>query len=211
MFRSAEGAVPRILVMGGAGSAAIDTLNQHLAYLGLAVVSWEDVDTPKANQDGVVGAVVVTPLDPFEERLLIAACASRIGSVPFVVLSPANDARRAVFALKHGASDFFTMDSDWMAVGGLAEYLGSLVREAAERGRAPSGPAAPTHILSARERECLGWSALGLTTDVIAFKLCISGRTVRFHLTNAMSKLRASNRSHAIARALQMGLIQLPQ
>ncbi|HEY6871511.1 MAG TPA: LuxR C-terminal-related transcriptional regulator [Geobacteraceae bacterium] len=37
--------------------------------------------------------------------------------------------------------------------------------------------------------------------------LGISERTVKYHVSTVMSKLDASNRSHAVAIALSMGLI----
>jgi len=64
--------------------------------------------------------------------------------------------------------------------------------------------------LSVRERGVLQWAAAGKTTDEIATILGIAERTVRVYLDTARHKLAASNRTHAVARALGLGLIHPP-
>ena len=61
--------------------------------------------------------------------------------------------------------------------------------------------------LSPRERECLLWVAAGLTNKEIAFRLSLSDKTVELHIRNAIKRLRARNRTHAVARALIYGVI----
>lgn len=61
--------------------------------------------------------------------------------------------------------------------------------------------------LTARETECLRWTADGKTSWEISLLLGMSERTVNFHLNNAMIKLDASNRQHAVAKAVLRGLI----
>jgi len=74
------------------------------------------------------------------------------------------------------------------------------------------GANAPLKIvtLSVRERDVLQWAAAGKTTDEIASILGIAERTVRVYLDTARHKLGASNRTHAVARALGIGLIHPP-
>lgn len=62
--------------------------------------------------------------------------------------------------------------------------------------------------LSKREQEILKWAANGKSNWDISIILGISERTVEFHLTNIMQKLDAVNRSHAVAIALDIGLIE---
>ena len=57
--------------------------------------------------------------------------------------------------------------------------------------------------LSPREREILDLLAQGLTGAEVAKQLFISPETVRTHIRNAMTKLEAKTRVHAIALALQ--------
>jgi DNA-binding NarL/FixJ family response regulator len=64
-------------------------------------------------------------------------------------------------------------------------------------------------ILSAREREILDLLSKGLTGEDAAKELFLSPETVRTHVRNAMQKLEANTRVHAIAIALQHGEIEL--
>lgn len=57
--------------------------------------------------------------------------------------------------------------------------------------------------LSRREREILGLLSEGYSTDEVAEKLTLSAHTVRTHVKNAMRKLDASTRAHAVAIALR--------
>lgn len=57
--------------------------------------------------------------------------------------------------------------------------------------------------LSRREREILGLLSDGLSTDAVAESLSLSAHTVRTHVKNAMRKLDASTRAHAVAIALR--------
>lgn len=61
--------------------------------------------------------------------------------------------------------------------------------------------------LSKRESQCLTWSSAGKTSWEIAHILEISERTVNFHIYNAIRKLGASNRKHAISIALKGNVI----
>lgn len=74
---------------------------------------------------------------------------------------------------------------------------------------APTAPEASDRAasISAKEKECLMWVSLGKTAWETAGILGISPRTVEFHLANAIAKLDASNKIHAAAIAIRMGLI----
>lgn len=71
-------------------------------------------------------------------------------------------------------------------------------------------PPAPFGLLSPREREVLTLIAAGADLGQIADELTISVTTVRTHARNALQKLGARNRAHAIALAMQHGMIDLP-
>lgn len=61
--------------------------------------------------------------------------------------------------------------------------------------------------LSAREKQCLALASNGHTAKVIAEHLGITERTVMFHFANAVQKLGAKNRQHAITEALMQNLL----
>lgn len=63
----------------------------------------------------------------------------------------------------------------------------------------------PTKLTS-RETEILQWSALGKTAADIATILCLSERTVGFHISSAMRKLGVSNKIAAVITAVKHGL-----
>ena len=64
--------------------------------------------------------------------------------------------------------------------------------------------------LSNREREVLDLLAQGLTGEAVAEQLVLSAETIKTHIRNAMGKLEANTRVHAIAIALREGYISPP-
>ena len=69
--------------------------------------------------------------------------------------------------------------------------------------------AEPEVSLSDREKEVLTWICLGKSNSQIAHILEISAWTVKIHVGNILSKLCAANRSHAIVRAIEYGIVEL--
>ncbi|MNE47978.1 HTH-type quorum sensing-dependent transcriptional regulator VjbR [compost metagenome] len=65
----------------------------------------------------------------------------------------------------------------------------------------------PREKLTAREIECLRWSAAGKSSEEIAIILSISSHTVISYLKSAMRKLEAVNRMQAVARAYRYRLL----
>ncbi|MEW6586703.1 MAG: LuxR C-terminal-related transcriptional regulator [Nitrospirota bacterium] len=65
------------------------------------------------------------------------------------------------------------------------------------------------NCLSCRETEVLKWLKEGKSTWDISVILGISERTVKFHTSNIMQKLDASTRTHAVAIAIEQGLIDI--
>ncbi|MCA1681091.1 MAG: helix-turn-helix transcriptional regulator [Actinobacteria bacterium] len=65
--------------------------------------------------------------------------------------------------------------------------------------------------LTKREREVITLIAAGSQNDVIAGQLFVSSETVKSHVQNAMGKLGAQTRAHAVAVALVTGQIIAPE
>jgi NarL family two-component system response regulator LiaR len=64
--------------------------------------------------------------------------------------------------------------------------------------------------LTERERDVLNLMARGLDNSEIANILIVSRSTVKFHVSNILSKLHASSRTEAVAVALQHHLVATP-
>jgi len=73
--------------------------------------------------------------------------------------------------------------------------------------RAARQPKPLGNDLTAREREVLTLLVQGLSNDEIGERLALTHSTVKFHVSNVLSKLGASSRAHAVALAVQHKLV----
>jgi DNA-binding NarL/FixJ family response regulator len=107
------------------------------------------------------------------------------------------------YALKAGSLEELRTAIECVAAGGayVDPRLDRLLLSTPATSRVPQ--------LSPREREIMHLMAEGLTAEAIAEEIDISVETVRTHVRNAIRKLKARNRVHAIALALERGEISL--
>ncbi len=106
-----------------------------------------------------------------------------------------------------------------MSISGEKPDLGAGVRTAVHvmsiwtynRFSAISRPLLPAaeKLLTPREREALRWVSAGKSHWDISEILNISARTARFHVVNAVHKLKAANRSAAVVEAVKRGEISI--
>jgi PAS domain S-box-containing protein len=73
----------------------------------------------------------------------------------------------------------------------------------------PEPVGADPGTLTRREAEVMGLIALGATTEDIANRLAITQETARSHAKNAMHKLGAHSRAHAVTLAIARGELTL--
>jgi DNA-binding NarL/FixJ family response regulator len=86
-----------------------------------------------------------------------------------------------------------------------SQHLFATEQEALAAGhRAPRNGA----LLTRREREVLQLLARGLNAPQIGAELFVSPATVRTHVQNAMTRLGASTRIHAVTIAIERGEIE---
>lgn len=71
----------------------------------------------------------------------------------------------------------------------------------------PGQDLAKAQDLTARECEVLRWTAAGKTSAEIGIILGISTRTVNFHITTALLKLDAVNKTQAVVKALMFDML----
>ena len=81
---------------------------------------------------------------------------------------------------------------------------GNDLLDLAERFRQADGLAKrPLH-----KREVLTWTATGYSSKLIAHRLNLSARTVEHQIASAQKRLGAQNRTHVVAKALVLNLIE---
>jgi DNA-binding NarL/FixJ family response regulator len=123
------------------------------------------------------------------------------GSSDVELLISGLDSGARGYALKEGTPNELTGALQTVADGGT--YVDPRLRPALlshqTTRRMPS--------LSKREREIMDLLAQGLTGEDVAERLVLSSETVKTHIRNAMSKLEAHTRVHAVAIALREGYI----
>jgi DNA-binding NarL/FixJ family response regulator len=91
-----------------------------------------------------------------------------------------------------------------------ARLLRRLASEGAGRGRAKGrGGPAPMEVLTPRELEVLELMKLGRTNRQIAQDLVISLGTAKNHVEHIISKLGVSDRTQAVVKALELGILDL--
>ncbi len=69
-------------------------------------------------------------------------------------------------------------------------------------------PAEPNYDITEREKEILALMVEGLSNADIANRLIVSQSTVKFHVSNVLSKLGATSRTEAVALAIKHNLVK---
>jgi NarL family two-component system response regulator LiaR len=115
-------------------------------------------------------------------------------------------------ALQAGAISYLLKDvtADELAGAIRSAHAGhaTLAPEAAEALlRAAAHPTKLGQDLTNREREVLPLMVEGLSNSEIAKRLVVSRSTIRFHVSNILSKLEAANRAEAVAIAVKHKLV----
>jgi DNA-binding NarL/FixJ family response regulator len=187
---------PDFVIVGtaGAGDEALAMIaTSHPDVLLL------DLEMPRLDGVGVLRA--------------LAASGARVRAIVFTVF---DTDERIIAAVEAGAAGYLLKGApraDVFAAVRVVAGGGSLLAPLATsavlrrvRGESPPG-AGPS--LTPREQGVLEHLARGLGNKQIAAQLGISERTVKFHVSAVFTKLGAANRTEAVTRAAQAGLIDL--
>ena len=81
-----------------------------------------------------------------------------------------------------------------------------LIRSATHTRQQPLG-----YDLTERERDVLALMVTGMNNSEIADRLVVSRSTIKYHVSNILSKLQATTRTEAVAYALQQNLVHFPR
>jgi DNA-binding NarL/FixJ family response regulator len=142
--------------------------------------------------------------------------AVRVEQLPVgvLILTAYDDDPFVMTALQAGANGYVlkTAEPEEIVAAVRAVHEGQSALDPAILGKVMSQlagglPAGVVEPLSAREIEVLRLAAQGLTNKAIGAQLNISDRTVQGHLANVYGKLAVGNRTEAVTRAIQLGLI----
>jgi DNA-binding NarL/FixJ family response regulator len=185
------------LLLRRAGHHVVGTADDAEAGGALILRRKPDVALVDLALPGMNGAQLTRTLlkDDPELRIILYT-----GAADERQLLDALDAGAAGFALKSGDPEELEQAIRTVAAGG--DYIDPrLTPLLAKNGNGR------TKTLSPRERQILGLLSQGLSGEEVAKQLFLSAETVRTHVRNAMSKLGAATRAHAVALALQRGEI----
>ena len=180
-------------VVGTAGTAAegrelIERLEPDVSLVDIRLGGDSGIELTRAVLDGNADRRVVLYTGSSDVELLVSGL----------------DSGARGYALKEGPPSELTSALDIVAGGGT--YVDPRLRPALlsrqTTQRMPS--------LSKREREIMDLLSQGLTGEDVAERLVLSSETVKTHIRNAMSKLEAHTRVHAVAIALREGYISGP-
>jgi DNA-binding NarL/FixJ family response regulator len=180
-------------VVGTAGTASagrelVERLDPDVALVDIRLGDESGIDLTRQLIDA----------DP-ERRIVLYT-----GSSDVELLISGLDSGARGYALKEGTPSELTGAITTVAAGGT--YVDPRLRPALLS--RPSTQRVPS--LSKREREIIELLAQGMTGEQVAEHLVLSSETVKTHIRNAMGKLEASTRVHAIAIALREGFISPP-
>lgn len=197
------------------GLARLLDIDERVTVVGEAVDGQEAVQLATALKPDVVLMDIKMPnLDGIEATRRIVAENPKI---KVLILSTFDADNNVIEALKAGASGYVLKDSQAKAVVSsiVAVVAGERVMAGAVANRVLemlTGVATPKEFydgLTAREVEILKMLATGMVNKQIAYRLKISEKTVRNHVSNMYEKLDICDRAQAVLYAVRKGLVEM--
>ena len=187
----------RVAVVGEATDGA-DAVKKALALKPDVVL----MDIKMPNLDGIEATRQIVSENP---------------EIKVLMLTTFEADNHVIQALKAGASGYVLKDSEAQAIVSsiLAVVAGERVMASAVANRVLemlTGSTTPKEFydgLTAREVEILKMLASGMANKQIAFKLKISEKTVRNHVSNMYEKLEIYDRAQAVLYAVRKGLVEI--
>lgn len=135
-------------------------------------------------------------------------------STRFLMLTSSADPTEVRRALAAGASGYLLKNASATELSQMIRgaHLGRrvLAPEVAEAMISAAVEPPPGADLTARERELLALMTRGMNNQEIAAELTLALPTVKFHVTNILSKLHVDNRTEAVLKALKHRIVPAP-
>ena len=197
------------------GLARLLDSDDRVTVVGEAVDGADAVQLAKSLKPDVVLMDIKMPnVDGIEATRRIVA---ENPKVKVLMLSTFDADNNVIQALKAGASGYVLKDSQPKAIVSsiLAVVAGDKVMASAVANRVLemlTGVTTPKEFydgLTAREVEILKMLATGMANKQIAYKLKISEKTVRNHVSNMYEKLDIYDRAQAVLYAVRKGLVEI--
>jgi DNA-binding NarL/FixJ family response regulator len=200
------------------GLASLLSAEKDLSVAGQAASAEEAVKvTAKSRADVLVVDMEMPGASGLEA---IAAVHTAAPSVQVIVLSGHVDGPTVKAALAAGAAGYLSKQETAKSIVSAIHAVmrgekalspqasASLAAQLESEAGAPAGQQQhETHGLTDREIEILRHIAMGKTNAQIGAELFLSESTIKNHVYNLYRKLAVLNRSSAVLRALEMGLI----
>jgi len=197
------------------GLASLLTEDERVDVVGQAVDGADAVKQAiKLKPDVVLMDLKMPQLDGIEAtRQIIEA----VPTVKVLILTTFETDSQVIQALKAGASGYVLKDSSAAAIVSsiVAVMSGERVMASAVANRVLemlTGTTTPKEFydgLTNREIEILKLLANGMANKQIAYRLKISEKTVRNHVSNTYEKLGIYDRSQAVLYAVRKGLVEV--
>lgn len=180
-------------LVGDAGSgeeaiALIEKLRPHVVLMDLVMSGMDGAEATRIIRQRYPDVQVVV-LTSFPEEDLVTK-ALRAGAISYLLKNVSADELAGAIRKAHAGRSTLA-----------PEAAQALIHSATQ-------PPKPGHDLTDREREVLMLMARGANNVEIADALIVSRSTIKFHVSNILSKLNASSRTEAVAIALENGLIE---
>jgi NarL family two-component system response regulator LiaR len=185
---------------------------------------FDDIKVVGEAQDGseVLGQCALTKPDVILMDILMpgedgptatALVRQEYPNIQVIALTSFVDPKLVQRALEAGAISYLLKDvhADKLALAVREAYQGrGSIDSAAAKTLVSEGHDEPSteYGLTAREAEILELMVAGKTNKEIALTLTVSPGTVRFHVSNVLSKLGVKNRTEAVSLAWQDGLVE---
>ncbi len=192
------------------GLATFLSVYDDLELVGEAANGQLAVQLADTQQPDVVLMDLIMPV--MDGPTAIAAIRAQHPHIQIIALTSFSDDKLVQDALKAGAISYMLKNVS-------ADDLVQAIR-AAHRGRSMLAPEAKDALLHAltqphevgydlteRERDVLALMVQGMSNPAIAQQLIISRSTVKFHVSNVLSKLGVASRTEAVAVAVQQQLV----